>query len=309
MKSIINTSVLILAGTLICTSLFACAGTPGKTLISDDTGAQIKIDHMPNKIISLAPSNTEIIYALELDDRLVGVTEFCNYPPDALNKARVGGFSTVDIEKVISLQPDLVLTTDIHNKSVSPMLQKLGFIVVTLNPKTVQAVMQDIDLVGKITGKERVSAAIVRDMQSHVDSITSTTRTIAPGEKPRTLLIIWHDPIMVVGNNNLIHDLIQIAGGNNIASDINGFQSIGLETIISRDPQVIIIPTAMNKKESPLLSYITSDPRFKGTSALKNNRVDTMDGDLVYRYSPRCIAALDQIVSFLRTGGQNKGTQ
>ena len=130
----------------------ACASAVYTGDIRDDGGNSVKIDAVPQRIVSLAPSNTEIIYALGLQDRLVGVTEFCNYPPDALNKPRVGGFSTVDIEKAVALQPNLVLAAEIHSKNVTPALQKIGFKVVTLNPKTLAGILGDIELVGKITG-------------------------------------------------------------------------------------------------------------------------------------------------------------
>ena len=122
--------------------LFLCAcSAPAvpATGLTDDSGNHILPAPPAERIISLAPANTEIVYALGLKDKLVGVTEFCNYPPAAADKPRVGGFSTVDIEQAVELRPDLVLASGIHNKSITPQLQKMGFRVVSLYPKTVEA--------------------------------------------------------------------------------------------------------------------------------------------------------------------------
>ena len=123
--------------------------TPGNTV--DGLGRKVTIDKIPKRIVSLAPSNTEVLFALGLGDKVVGVTEYCNYPEAAKTKAKVGGFSTVDIEKVVSLEPDLVLATQIHAKTVIPALEKLGLTVVALTPSSLDEVLSSITLVGKGT--------------------------------------------------------------------------------------------------------------------------------------------------------------
>jgi iron complex transport system substrate-binding protein len=229
----------------------------------------------------------------------VGVTEFCNYPPAAKDMPKVGGFSTVDIEKAVELRPDLVLASDIHSKSVAPQLQKMGFRVVSLYPKTVEVAINDITLTGNLTGAQKAAATLTASLQKRVDAVSAKTAGLAPGQRPRTLLMIWNNPLMVAGSSTLIDDIIRLAGGTNIAVDINGFGAMNLESMISADPQVIIVPTSMDKSSDPLWDFVTTDPRMSNTSALKNGRVYKIDGDLIYRHSPRCISALEQIASFL----------
>jgi len=290
---------------LICAALAAlvfvcaCAAPVAPVELTDDSGDHIVSAAPAERIISLAPANTEIVYALGLEDRLVGVTEFCNYPPDAKNKARVGGFSTVDIEKTVALKPDLVLASAIHSKSVTPQLQKMGFRVVTLNPKTVKGVINDITLTGSLAGADKAAAALTASLQKRVDAVTAATAGLTPAQRPRTLLMIWNDPMMVAGSSTLIDDIIRLAGGTNIASAIDGFGSMNLESMISADPQVIIVPTSMDKSSDPLWDFVTKDPRMANTSAVKNGRVYKIDGDLIYRHSPRCVSALEQAASFL----------
>jgi iron complex transport system substrate-binding protein len=267
--------------------------------LTDDSGNPIMPAPAAERIISLAPANTEIVYALGLEDRLVGVTDFCNYPPAAKNKAKVGGFSTVDIEKTVALKPDLVLASEIHNKSVTPQLLKMGFRVVTLYPKTVKGVINDITLTGSLAGAENAAATLTASLQKRVDAVSVVTAGLAPGQRPRTLLMIWNDPLMVAGSSTLIDDIIRLAGGANIASAIDGFGSMNLESVVSADPQVIIVPTSMDNVADPLWDFVTTDPRMSNTSAVKNGRVYKIDGDLIYRHSPRCISALEQTASFL----------
>jgi len=268
--------------------------------ITDDSGNPIIAAPPAQRIISLAPANTEIVYALGLEDRLAGVTEFCNYPPAAKDKAKVGGFSTVDIEKTVELKPDLVLASDIHNKSVTPQLMKMGFRVVSLYPKTVDGVIKDITLTGRLAGAENAAATLTASLQKRVDAVTAITSGLAPEQRPRTLLMIWNDPLMVAGRSTLIDDIIRLAGGANIASDIEDFGSMNFETIIMADPQVIIVPAkSMDNTGDPLWKFVTTDPRMSNISAVKNGRVYKIDGDTIYRHGPRCISALEQIASFL----------
>jgi len=282
---------------LLC--VCACAAPAAPADLTDDSGNPIIAAPPAQRIISLAPANTEIVYALGLEDKLVGVTEYCNYPPAAKDKTKVGGFSTVDIEKTVALKPDLVLASDIHNKSVTPQLLKMGFRVVSLYPKTVEGVINDITLTGRLAGAENAAATLTASLQKRVDAVTAVTSGLAPDQRPRTLLIIWNDPLMVAGNSTLISDIIHLAGGANIASAIDGFGSMNLESMISADPQVIIVPTSMNKASDPLWDFVTTDSRMSNTSAVKNGRVYKIDGDLIYRHSPRCISALEQAASFL----------
>jgi iron complex transport system substrate-binding protein len=277
----------------------ACAAPSSLEGLRDDSGNIITSAPPAERIISLAPANTEIIYALGLQDRLIGVTEFCNYPPAAKDKSKVGGFSTVDIEKAVALKPDLVLAAEIHNKSATPQLQKMGFRVVSLHPKTVQGVIQDIALTGRLCGADAAAATLTADLQKRVDAVTTITAGLASEQRPRALLVIWNDPLMTAGKSTLIDDIIRLAGGTNIASQINGFASMNLESIISADPQIIIVPTSMDEKGDALWDFIITDPRMSNTSAVKNGRVYKIEGDLIYRHSPRCITALEQTASFL----------
>ncbi|MBM3118662.1 MAG: cobalamin-binding protein [Chloroflexi bacterium] len=278
----------------------SCIPQPPQGNIIDDLGRQITIYEIPpQKIVSLAPSNTEILFALGLGDKVVGVTEYCNYPQAAITKPKVGGFSTVDIEKVISLEPDLVLATKIHAKTAIPALEELGLTVVALAPGYLHNVLNSIILVGKTTGQNEQALELVNNLRARTEAVVDQTQTLTPGQRPRVFYLTWHDPLMTAGIGTLSNDVISKAGGQNIAYDITGDKAIDLETVISRDPQVIIASVGMGTGEDLPWQYVKSEPRLKNTQALLNNRVYKIDGDLIHRPGPRIVEALEQTARFI----------
>lgn len=278
---------------------FACSPASVSPAFIDDSGKTVKIDSQAKRIISLAPSNTEIIYALNLEDHLAGVTEYCNYPPEAKNKAVIGGFSTVDIEKTVSLQPDLVLASNIHSKSTTPMLEKLGFNVVTLNPKTIEGVISDISQVANICHVAQQSQGTIESLKKRAEVVSTRTAKLTGNDKPRATVIIWHDPLMVAGKDTLIDDIMRLCGATNVAAPVSGHASFSIESLLSTDPQVIFLPTSMGLTESPLWNSITTDARLKSISAIKNNAVYKIDGDILLRFGPRSITAMEQMAALL----------
>ena len=284
---------------LVITLLAACSiGTPRPAgAIVDDLGRSVNVKEVPQRIISLSPSNTEILFALGLEDKVVGVTEYCNYPPEALNKAKVGGFSTPDIEIIISLQPDLILADSIHAKKVIPALEERGLIVFALAPKNLDGILQDIKVVGKITGKEKEANELVRQMESRIKTITDKTQKLP--EKPNVFYILWHDPLWSAGLETLEQELIDKAGGNNIFQDIAGYKAVDLESVIARNPEIIIACTGHGEAKDKPFEWAKSELRLGATKARKNNRIYQVDADLVSRAGPRIVDALEWFAYFL----------
>jgi len=194
---------------LVFIFLLACgpANSTAPGAVLDDLGRSVDIEEIPQRIVSLAPSNTEILFALGLGEKVVGVTEYCNYPPEALDKEKVGGYSTPDIEKIIALQPDLILASSIHAKELIPALEQRGLTVFALEPKSIDGILEDIRMVGKIAGKEEEASVLVTQMENKIKAITDKTKELE--ERPRVFYITWHDPIFSVGSETSIHELIE----------------------------------------------------------------------------------------------------
>lgn len=283
-------------------SILLCLGCAPKSPLGnivDGLGRSVTIDKIPQRIVSLAPSNTEILFALGLGDKVIGVTEYCNYPQEAMTKPKVGGFSNVDIEKVVSIEPDLVLATHIHGKTVIPALEKLGLTVVALTPGSLNEVLDSITLVGKLTGQSREASKLVNDLRTKIEAVADETQNLSPDQKPRVFYITWHDPLMTAGTETLADDVISSAGGQNIAYDISGDKAINLETVIHRDPQVIVASVGMGSGEDLPWQYVQTEPRLENTQALFNDRVYKIDGDVIHRPGPRIVDALDQMARFI----------
>lgn len=273
----------------------ACAPaepTPAGAVV-DDLGRSVNIEKIPQRIISLAPSNTEILFALGLGEKVVGVTEFCDYPPEALERERVGGYSTPAIEKIIALQPDLILADSIHAKEVIPALEERGLTVFALAPENLDGILEDIRIVGKITGKEKEASELVAQMERRVKAVTEKTDKLREDQRPRVFYPVWHDPLWTVGSETFVNELIEKAGGVNIFQDIKRYKTVDLETVIARNPEIIIAAAGHEDAGEELFKWVKSESRLRVTEAHRNNRVYRIDSDIVERAGPRIVEGLE----------------
>lgn len=284
---------------LIAILMAACAPaptpTPAAQTITDDVGRTVTLKGIPQRIVSLAPSNTEVLYALGLGARVVGVTEFCNYPPEAKEKPKIGGFSKIDLERVVGLNPDLVLATNIHAKSVVPELEKRGITVVVAEPKNVNDVLAKITFIGKLTGASENAAKVTAQMQARIDAVTSKVATVKT--KPRVFYEI-DKSLYTPGPGSFIDDMITKAGGINIAADAKGsYVQLTPEAIIAKDPEVILLGD-MLFGESP--ESVRARPGWANISAVKNGRIVPIPNeDVISRPGPRVVEGLELIARAL----------
>jgi iron complex transport system substrate-binding protein len=291
---------IVLVAALLSILLMGCQQSPSISgSVTDDLGRSVTMKNVPQRIISLAPSNTEIVYALGLADRLIGVTTYCNYPPEAQSKPQVAEFSVVDIEKIISLQPDLILATDIHKTDTIPALEKSGIPVLAFFPNSLSRMLEDISIIGRAAGKTAESETLVSSLEKRIKAITDKTAGLIEEQKPRVLLLTWHDPLWTMGAGTTIDDMIAKAGGVNIAHDIDGSQTINLESVIDRNPQVIVVMTGMGDAGAAPFIYVKTDSRFQVTDAVKNGRVFQVDTDIFGRATPRLIGGLEQLAALV----------
>jgi len=271
---------------------------PAPIVVTDQAGREVTLEAVPGRIVSLAPSNTEIVYALGLGDRLIGRTDYCNYPAEVLDVPSVGGFSTPNLESIVALEPDLVLATSIHEEIVGQM-EALGINVVVLAPQAIDSILGSIELTGRVTGAEEAAAGLLDDMRARIEAVSALTEGLAAGEIVRTCFVVWHDPLMLAGGDTLYEELIRIAGGSNIVSDQSGYPSIDLEEVIVADPQVIIVGVGMGTGEDLALQFLLNEPVLAIVSARQNDRVYAIDQDIVGRFGPRIVEGLEQFAGFL----------
>jgi iron complex transport system substrate-binding protein len=276
--------VLLLSVVLVLAACTTPVETPTEYVV-DDLGRMVAINGTPQRIVSLAPSNTEILFALGLGDEIVAVTMYCDYPAQALDKEKVGDYYGPDIEKIVALQPDLVLATDFHRFDLIPALEQQGFAVFAVAPQTLNDVLESIERIGEITGKEAEALQLVNEMTSKIEAVEEQARAVE--QKPSVLYMTWHDPMWTVGRDTWIDDLINIAGGVNIFSqNFEGGAMVQIEWVILQNPEVIITSEwsydwALNATE------------LASTSASQTGRIHTFDDDLAQRPGPRLVQGLD----------------
>lgn len=277
-------------------------GTPSSTSaieVTDQLGRVVSLDHVPQRIVSLAPSNTEILFALGLGDRVVGVTKYCDFPAEAQDKPKVGGFSTPDIEKIVELNPDLVVAASIHQKQVIPELESRGIKVLALAPKTVDDVLQAIDLAGRATGAEKSARKMVEEMKARVVAVTSLVANLPDEARPRVFYVLWHDPLMTAGSDTLQSQLIDMAGGNNIFGDLTGYPTVDLETLLQRQPQVIVAGSGHAPGDDAPWQWAKSEARLRDTEALRQGGVFQIDANITSRAGPRIVMALEETLRLI----------
>ncbi len=246
------------------------------------------------RIISLAPATTEILFALGLDDEIVGVSSFCDYPKKAQTEEKVGSFSQVNIEKVLFLKPDIIFCTGLEQAPVVKKLRKLNLKVYVSDPADITGLFESIRDIGKLTRKEKEAYALIGKMKTVLEEINTKVKRIPSKDRPKVFVEIWHDPLMTAAKGSFIDELITLAGGINIAQDImRAYSYFSPEQVIKRNPDVIIF-TYMSQEQP--LKILKARLGWKEISAVKKNRVfGDIEPDILLRPGPRLIEGLKEI--------------
>ncbi|MCL2707154.1 MAG: cobalamin-binding protein [Dehalococcoidia bacterium] len=279
---------------------YASLSTDFPMTVTDDLGRTITFDKVPQRIVSLAPSNTEILFGLGLGDKIVGNTFYCDYPIEAQNIVSVGGYSDIDVEVVVALDPDLILAEDIHKANVIPALEALGFKVYALVPHNLDEIMDSVITIGRLTGTMDEARAITDDMRRRIKFITDKTSKLKADQKPNVLYVLWTDPIMSSGINTPIYDMITKAGGVSVIQDSIGFPTLSLEYVIAANPKVVIcdVDSSWPGGNAPLV-FMQTDTRLKDIDARASKRVYGIDASLTNRPVPRILDGLEWIAAMI----------
>lgn len=268
--------------------------------VTDALGRKVTVSKPPQRIVSLAPANTEILFALGLDDRIMGVTDYCDYPETAKTKARVAGYTTTDLEELVSLQPDLIVAEDIHQKTVLPALDKLGLAVYVVEATSIKAILDNISTLGRITGKTTQASRLLDDMNSQINKISAKTQNLGAAQQLRVLYVNWHNPIWTVGSNSYINDVIIKAGGINVyAEDFEKARAVSLESVVTKNPQVIFV-SGMGTSGDAVYNWVRGESRLSVVEAMLENRVYRMsNANLIERSGPRIVDGLIELARMI----------
>lgn len=272
--------------------------TPPLTL-TDDAGRAVEVPAEAARIVSLAPSNTEIVCALHACDRVVGITDFDHYPPEVADRAKVVIGAQVDVEKVVAAHPDLILAAgnELTPTPVIEQLSGLGYPVLTLYPESLDEVYGDIALVGRAIRETDAAAAVVEQMRQRVDGIT---RAVAGAQRPRTFyeVSVFEGVIYTAGDGSFLASLIDLAGGEPVTGDARS-TSITVEQLVSADPQLIILgDSSYDPTITP--ASVAVRPGWGEMSAVHEGHVVPYPDDIVTtRPGPRIVDGLEALARVL----------
>ena len=266
---------------------------------TDDLGREVRIEEVPQRIISLAPSNTEILFALGLGNKVVGVSKYCDYPEEAKEKEKLGGFFGWDTDRIVELETDLVLATGGLEKSIIGTLEDRGITVIAFRPESLEGILENITLVGRITANEEKASNLVDELKAKIKAVTEKTESLPPERRPRVFSCGWHEPFWTCGSGTFIHDLIQKGGGENITQDLSGWSTIELKTVLARNPEVIEVAVEHDQSKDLTFQWIRNQPALRVTDAVKNNRVYWIDPNLLARPGPRIVIGLEQFARLI----------
>lgn len=308
MKHIKNIIIFIIISVLMF-SLTACSsGTSSKQSTKNDTktfqntifplkvkdflGREVTIKKEPKRIVSLSPATTELIYALGAGNKVVGVTDYDDYPPAVKKVAKVGGFKGPNMEAIAAQKPDIIFASTLSGKDQMESLQKSGIPVVVLEAMNINQIYDSIKMIGQITRTEKKGNEIIQNMKDKIKEINDKVKNLP---KVKTFFIVDTNGNYTAGKGTFIDELINLAGGKNVAGDVNGWAQYSMEKLLQDNPDVIISsPHASNANSIKNLAG------YKDTKAAKDGKIFVISSDdIINRASNRIVLGLEEMAKDL----------
>jgi iron complex transport system substrate-binding protein len=280
---------------LLLVALAVGGGCAAAAWVTDQTGRRVKIPEHPQRLVSLAPSITETLYALGLGDLLVGDTDYCDYPPEAKRKPRVGNLLNPSLERIVSLKPDLVLGSPTANRrEVIGQLEKLRIPLYGVAAQSVEETLRSLEDLGRVLGREREAQVLSGRLRARIEAVA---RKVSPYPRPRVLFVVWYRPLTTTGPGTSITDVIQRAGGDSVTNDLGGeWPRLSLEEALRRNPDVILY--AQSESFFPGLDEFARLPGWRDLRAVKDRHMYCVSETITFT-SPRLIDALEQVADIL----------
>ena len=287
----------------ILTGMPFMANISARTFV-DDAGRKLYVAKPPRRVVSLAPSITEMLFALGLDEEIVGVTEFCNYPAAALKKPKLG-YARPSLESLVALRPDLIVAPqEFLRADTIAKLDELKIPVFLLEAKSVEDILIQIQSLGKIFNRTPLSDAVTGSMRTRMAEVTGR---VAASAKKRVLYVLNSHPLITVGPGSYIHQMIGLAGGINIAAGSpSAYPKLSLETVLKEDPEVLIFP--VGSMESIPKSEQQEWNRWGNLSAVRNRQLRDVSSDALNRPGPRVVEGLEHLARAIHPEIYRSGT-
>jgi iron complex transport system substrate-binding protein len=268
------------------------SASPAYREVIDETGRTVRVPQPVNRIVSLAPSLTETVYALGLQDHLVGDTEYCDYPPDAQKKAKVGDTINPSLEQIAVLHPDLVLVTKGLNRLETVHgLENLGISSYATDPHTVNEISSSSKKLADILGAPEAGAAVAAEMDRHIADLR---QRLASSPAKRILFVVWHQPLISVGRHTFIADALRLAGAVSIVDSEQDWPHVSLEEVAKLQPDFLVFAATHSESVPPTVEMLATLPGWRIVDAVTNRRFAVIS-DAVNRPAPRIVSAIEDL--------------
>jgi len=259
--------------------------------VRDETGRTIRIPQTVKRIVSLSPNQTEMVYALGVQDRLVGDTDYCDYPPDAQKKPKVGGTISPSIEQIAALHPDLVLVTKLNRLETVQSLAQLGIPSYAIDPHTVDQIMASSLKLADLLGAPDAGAALAGSIQKRLDEVQRRVGSLPPKS---VLFVVWNQPLISVGKNTFIADALRHAGALSVVETEQGWPQVSLEEVVRLQPDYLVAASSHSENSSSELESLTALSGWNMVDAVIHRRFAVVS-DAINRPSPRIVSAIEDL--------------
>ncbi|MFQ5664020.1 MAG: ABC transporter substrate-binding protein [Terriglobia bacterium] len=285
---------LFVGAVILCPTVLAAEKAQTRTVI-DETGRAVRVPARIERIVSLAPSLTEIVYALGLEKRLVGVTNQCDFPRAARRKPKVGDVINPSVEKILELKPDVVLGTTAGNRRETVQaLERLGVPLYGIAPRTVEDIFASIRHLAELAGVPQAGEELAARLRARLAALEARLGT---SERPAVLFILWLEPLLTAGGDTFLNDVLRRAGAEAVTADLpQSWPRLSLEEVIERDPDYLVLPRT-HSLQARLARLVHREP-WRGLRAVKQQRVVWLD-DPVLRPGPRIVDAIEELARAL----------
>lgn len=267
--------------------------------LKDDLGVSVSLARRPMRLLSLAPSLTEALFACGLGDRVVGVTNFCNYPPEARKKPRIGGYVDSSEEKIVSLSPDLVFCTRGTPTTFISGLRATGLTVFAFDEVSFADITRALETIGTLCDVRPEANRVADGLRDDLEKLRTRTGALADDARPRALFVVWLDPLFVAGPGSFQDEIMSAAGGRNVSGVSKPFANLSPEAAVAADPQVLLLSSEHSGQTGDAtaqLAALRKHPVWKNLSAVKTGRVVVLDAGHVAVPGPRLTKGMTDIL-------------
>ena len=268
-------------------------GSTGFVRVTDETGRAVAVPQPVRRIVSLAPNLTETLFALGVGDRVVGVTDYCDYPPEATTREHVGGPVTPNLEKIAQLRPDLVFVTRSGGNRLSTVssLETLGIAVFATDPHSVDELIASTEQLGELAGAADQGRQLADALRARLDAVAQRLSGSTPR---RVLLVVWLEPLITVGRNTFIADALRRAGAENVIQTAQDWPNASLEEVARRQPEYLIFASDHSEESDRQIANLGGLPGWKDLEAVRNKHIIVLS-EAIARPAPRLVDVIEQL--------------